>query len=193
MGKSINYIVDGEMYRVYPSGWIDYITTKRVEINSVTEELNDNQKFWDWIVDKLRAKFTNWDYTRTVDIPEYVMPKPLELLSENFREIGTAILSKQQKKLRDNLSDIGPGLLFDRTDKVLQDQQSKKGKGDVIMTITKYEEVIAEQEQGIIESDKILKPFLEKIEDLNNQLLEQPQQQQTQRRYHQCNKSGHSS
>ena len=74
---------DGKMHGIYPSEWIDYISTKRVEINSVTEELSDNQKFWDWIVEQLRAKFTNWDYTRAVDIPEYVMPKPLELLNEN--------------------------------------------------------------------------------------------------------------
>ena len=37
---------------LYPKEWIDYITTKRVEINSVTEALNDNEKFWDWIVNK---------------------------------------------------------------------------------------------------------------------------------------------
>jgi hypothetical protein len=47
------------------------------------------------------------------------MPKPLELLNENFKEMGTAILRKRRKKLRENLSDIGPGLLFDRTDQVL--------------------------------------------------------------------------
>jgi hypothetical protein len=51
-------------------------STKRVEINSVTEALNDNQKFWDWIVFKLRANFTDWDYTRAVEIPQYVRPRP---------------------------------------------------------------------------------------------------------------------
>jgi hypothetical protein len=65
----------GELAGLYPKEWIDYVATKRVEINSVTEELNDNQKFWDWIVERLRIRFTNWDYTRAVDIPEYVMPK----------------------------------------------------------------------------------------------------------------------
>jgi hypothetical protein len=54
------------------------------------------------------------------------MPKPLELLNENFKKMGTAILRKRQEKLWENLSDIGPGLLFDRTDKVLQEQKNKK-------------------------------------------------------------------
>jgi hypothetical protein len=41
------------------------------------------------------------------------------------------------------------------------------------MTISKYEEVIAKQSRHIIESNKILEPFLDKIEDLDNYLQEQ--------------------
>jgi hypothetical protein len=157
----------GELSGLYPKEWIDYVTTKRVEINSVTEALNDNEKFWDWIVEKLRAKFTNWDYTRAVDVPEYVIPKPLELLNENLKKMGTAILRKRLEKFRENLSDIGPGLLFDRTDKVLQEQQTKQCN-DNTMTISKYEKSIAEQCQRIIESGGTLRLLLNKIEDLNN-------------------------
>jgi hypothetical protein len=164
----------GELGRLYPIEWINYIATKRVEINSVTEALNDNQKFWDWIVEKLRTSFTNWDYTRAVDIPEYVMPKSLESLNENIEKIGTAIFKKQRYKLSENLSDIGPGLLFDRTDKVLQEQEETKKDKEEVMTISKYEKSIAQQSQGIIESNEILKPFLDKIEDLDNHLQEQP-------------------
>lgn len=163
----------GELSGLYPKEWIDYVATKRVEINSVTEALNDNEKFWNWIVEKLRMGFTNWDYTRAVDIPEYVMPKPLESLNENIEKIGIAIFKKQRDKLIESLSDIGPGLLFDRTDKVLQEQEeSKKGKEEV-MTISKYEKSIAEQCRNIIESNEILKLFLAKIEDLDNYLQEQ--------------------
>ena len=160
---------EGKFAGLYPKEWIDYITTKRVEINSVTEALNDNEKFWDWILNKFRTRFTNWDYTRAVDIPEYVMPKTLESLNENIEKAGTTILKKQVEKLKKNLSDIGPGLLFDRTDKVLQERGTKRS--DDIMTIRKYEEAIAEQSQNIIES--ALKPFLDRIKDLNNQLYEQ--------------------
>ena len=171
----------GEMYGVYPSGWIDYVRTKRVEINSVTEALDDNQKFWKWIVNKLRGTFKDWDYTRAVDTPEYVRPKALESLNETVEKIGTAKLKGQREKLRDKLSDIGRGFLFDRTDKVLQEQQLKTGKGEPIMTIAKYEEAIVDQSQRIIESDEILKPFLEAIEDLDNQLQHDDEEQQNTR------------
>jgi hypothetical protein len=42
------------------------------------------------------------------------------------------------------------------------------------MTISKYEEAIAKQSRHIIES--ALKPFLDKIKDLNNQLALQQEQ-----------------
>ena len=79
-------------------------------------------------------------------------------------------LKEPREKLSDKLSDIGPGLLFDRTDKALRIHRLKTGKGDAIMTITRYEEAITEQSQHIIESDAIIKPFLDEIEDLDNQL-----------------------
>ena len=77
-------------------------------------------------------------------------------------------IRKRREELSENLSHIGPGLLFDRTDKAFRKQGAKKGN-NVIMTISKYEEAIAEQSRRIIES--ALKPFLDKIEDLNNHLL----------------------
>jgi hypothetical protein len=156
----------GKLAGLYPQEWIEYIRTKRIEINSVTEELNDNEKFWNWIVNKFRTKFTNWDYTIAVNIPEYVIPKPLQLLNENIEKIGAAILGKRLQKLRDSLSNIGSGLLFDRTDKVLQEQ------GDTIMTIDKYQKAIAEQCRRIIESDETLRSLLSNIEDLTNRLIE---------------------
>ncbi len=151
----------GKFSGIYPKEWIDYITARRIEINSITEELNDNERFWNWIVNKLRARFTNWDYTRAVNIPEYVMPKALESLNENIEKVGTTILKKQREKLRKRVSHIGPGLLFDRTDRILQEQKTKKGKEEV-MTISKYEEAITEQSQRIIKSHEISKPSLTK-------------------------------
>jgi hypothetical protein len=161
----------GKLAALYPQEWIDYIRTKRIEINSVTEELNDNEKFWNWIVNEFRTRFANWDYTRAVDIPEYVMPKPLQLLNENIEKAGTAILKKRVEKLKKRLSHIGPGLLFDRTDLVLREQATNDN--DDIMTIRKYEEAIHRQSQNIIEL--ALKPFLDKIKDLNNHVLHEQQ------------------
>jgi hypothetical protein len=51
---------------------------------------------------------------------------------------------------------------------VLQKQQTKEGIGD-IMTISEYEEAIAKQCRQIVES--ALRPLLDRIKDLNNNLL----------------------
>lgn len=42
---------------MYPQDWVDYVEDRRVEINSVVTELDDNAKFWEWIVQKLRDRF----------------------------------------------------------------------------------------------------------------------------------------
>jgi hypothetical protein len=146
---------------VYPQDWVDYVEDRRVEINSVVTELDDNAKFWEWIVQKLREQFDRRNYNRAVDVPEYVMPKCLESLNDKVKEKGIAILKKPREKLQERLSDIGPGFLFDRTDKVLL----KKGDDD-IMTISKYEQTLTDQLRHIIESNEIMKPILDKIKDL---------------------------
>jgi hypothetical protein len=150
----------GELADVYPQDWVDYVENRRVEINSIVTELDDNAKFWEWIVQKLRDRFDTRNYNRAVDIPEYMMPKCLESLNVEIKEKGTAILKQHREKLQKRLSDIGPGFLFDRTDKAL----SKNN----IMTISKYEQRLADQSRHIIESDEIIKPILDKIEDLVN-------------------------
>jgi hypothetical protein len=94
------------------------------------------------------------------------MPECLESFNEKVKEKGVAILKGRRLKLQDRLSDIGPGFLFDRTDKVLL----KKGDDDV-MTISKYEQTLADQSRHIIESDETMKPILDKIEDLDNELI----------------------
>jgi hypothetical protein len=88
------------------------------------------------------------------------MPKCLESLNEKVREKGIAILKERRLKLQDRLSDIGPGFLFDRTDRALL---KKRGN---IMTISKYEQTLTDQSRHIIESNEIMKPILDKIKDL---------------------------
>jgi hypothetical protein len=151
----------GECADIYPEDWVDYVEYRRVEINSVVTELDDNAKFWEWIVQKLRDGFDTRNYNRAVDVPEYVMPKCLESLNDKVKEKGIAILKQRREKLQDRLSDIGPGFLFDRTDRALLN------KGDDIMTISKYEQTLADQSRHIIESDGTMKPILDKIEDLD--------------------------
>jgi hypothetical protein len=154
----------GQCADIYPEDWVNYVKDARVEINSVVTELDDNARFWEWIVQKLRDRFDTRNYNRAADIPEYVMPKCLESLNDKVKENGIAILKRRREKLQERLSDIGPGFLFDRTDKVLLK------KGEDIMTISKYEQTLADQSRHIIESDEIMRPILDKIEDLDNEL-----------------------
>lgn len=156
--KPLQY--SGEYADVYPKDWVDYLKDTRIEINSVITALDDNEKFWEWIIQKLRDQFDKRNYNRAVDIPEYVMPGCLESLNDRIKERGIAVFKKRRAELQNILSDIGPGFLFDRTDRVLLEQT-----GD-IMTIDKYEESLIDHSRHIIESDKNMKPYLDKIDDL---------------------------
>ena len=157
--------IGGKHAGAYSKEMIRYVEDKRIEINSIVEALNDNSRFWEWIIQKLRDHFTNRDYNRAVYIPEYVMPKCLESLNQKVKEKGIAVLKERRLKLQERLSDIGPGFLFDRTDRALL----KKCKNNT-MTISKYEQTLTDQSRHIIESDEIMKPILDKIKDLGNDL-----------------------
>jgi hypothetical protein len=153
---------DGQYYGVYSDEILDYIRCKRIEINSVIAALHDNAKFWEWVLERLRKQFHNRDYNRSVSVPEYVIPECLESLNDKVKEKGIAILKQGREKLQDRLSDIGPGFLFDKTNVVLKDS----AEDIMMMTIPKYEETLIEHSRQIIESDKSIRPLLDKIEDL---------------------------
>jgi uncharacterized coiled-coil protein SlyX len=82
--------------------------------------------------------------------------------------------SSSSLQSKDTTADEGDtAVVFSSQKSQFADYTAWKGIGTktgIEVTISKYEEAIAEQSQRIIESDKNLKPFLEKIEDLNNQL-----------------------
>lgn len=143
----------GEEDKAIEYSWIisqlEYLKTKRIEINSITKELDDNSAFWDWIVEELRGLFPYRDFNRSVDIPVYVVPEPLQELNDMIEEKGKVILKDRREKLQDQLSN-----------NILPDYSIKD-----------YEAAIAEQSRRIIESDPDVKAKLEEIE----KLLPQPQ------------------
>ena len=146
---------NGEHAGVYSDKIVDYVSMKRVEINSVITALDDNKKFWEWIVKKLRENFTKRDYNRSVNIPEYVKPTCLEKLDDIVEVRGTSILETQRKGLRKRLSNIKNGFLFDRTNIILPEYN-----------IDEYEEKIIEQSRKIVENNSGMKTLLERIEDI---------------------------
>ena len=76
-------------------------------------------------------------------------------------------LRNRRAELQKRLSKIGPGFLFDRTDRVLLE------RGSDIITIDKYEATLIDHSRHIIESDKRIRPLLDKIDDLTTVLDEQ--------------------
>ena len=147
--------LDGEHAGLYSDEIVDYVSKKRVEINSVIATLDDNIKFWEWIVEKLRKKFHKRNYNRAVNIPVYVKPSCLEKLEDIIEEKGTTILEKQREGLQKRLSNIENGFLFDSTNRILPEYN-----------IDKYEAEITKQSRNIIENNCDMKPLLEKIEDI---------------------------
>ena len=77
---------------------LKYVSNKRIEIDSVMAAVNDNAKFWEFILSKIEDKFPTRDYNRAIDIPEYVMPSCLEELNEQVREKCMLIPQEKEKE-----------------------------------------------------------------------------------------------
>jgi hypothetical protein len=145
----------GEHYGKYSSRIVNYISKSRVEINSVMVALDDNEKFWDWIENKMRELADIRDYNRSVGIPEYVTPEALDILNKIMEIKGKVTLQKPRERVVKRLSNFEDGFLFDRTDRVL--------RGAKKMTITRYESILSDHARHMVEQAKNNKPLMGKI------------------------------
>lgn len=159
---------DGEYYGEYSKEMIDYVEDKRIEINSVIAELDDNARFWVWIIEKLREHFPRRNYNRSVDIPDYVVPRKLQVFNDKVKEKGIAIVQERVYQLRCNLSAIS-GFLFDRTNDKLPDDKQ--------LTIEKYDRILTDHIGHIIESDEEIKSMINKIIDSDEETQSPPNNQ----------------
>jgi hypothetical protein len=122
---------------------LEYLSNKRIEIDSVMAAVNDNAKFWEFILSKLEDKFTTRDYNRAIDIPEYVMPSCLEALNKKVREKCMLIPQRERKKLKKQFSNT---------------------RG--FLDVKQYNLSIPIHIRKIVESDNGIKPLLSDIENL---------------------------
>jgi hypothetical protein len=120
---------------------VQYVSRKRIEIDSVLAAVNDNASFWKFILSKLEKKFPTRDYNRAIYLPEYVMPLCLEELNQQVRERCTSILQNERSKLQHKFSNI-------------------TGFVDVIQ----LNKSIPIQFRKTIENDRGIKPLLSQIE-----------------------------
>jgi len=152
----------GEHEGVYSDDIIDYVSDKRVEINSVIVELEDNRKFWDWILDKLREEFSERDYTRSVKTTNQdVIPACLEELNNLVKEEDAIIIEPHTDKLHDRLSEIKGGFLFDPTNEVLSNIEGKEE-----ITIPQYQKTIDDHKRHIVNQYSEMQPYWKRIEEL---------------------------
>jgi hypothetical protein len=78
---------------------VKYVSSKRIEIDSVMAAVNDNARFSEFIFSKLREKFPIRNYNRAINVPEYIMPTNLESLNQMIRKNSAAILEKERTKI----------------------------------------------------------------------------------------------
>jgi hypothetical protein len=122
---------------------IEYISKKRIEIDSVLATVNDNAAFLNFILSKLEDRFPTRDYNRAIDIPEYVNPPYLEELNKQVREKCTLILKPERNKIRNRFSNT---------------------KG--FLDVKQYNERIPVHFQKIIEGNEEINPLLSRIKEL---------------------------
>jgi hypothetical protein len=127
---------------------LKYLKTERIEIDSVMIAVNDNQKFWEYIVKKLEEQFPTRDYNRAIEIPEHVVPTILEKLNDIVRIISTRLTQDKRNEISSKYHDY-EGFIDD---------------------VDEEEKANSEELKTFIEKDKqVMEPLLSKIQDLINE------------------------
>jgi hypothetical protein len=80
---------------------------KRIEINAVLN-LVEAQRFWDWIVERVRYENSTRDWNRAIRMPEAHMFRPaeldrvVELVEKNIAGVLTPLVLEREEELRDS-------------------------------------------------------------------------------------------
>ena len=153
-GSHYDPLTTGGKYEgVYSDDIVDFVSDKRVEINSIIVLLDDNRKFWDWMLDKLRINFPTRNYTRSVKTSNQdVLPGCLEELNDLVKEEDAIILEPHTRRLDGNLSNIENGFLFDNSTEEI--------------TIPEYQHTIDEHKKHIVEQHSTMQDYWKEIEGL---------------------------
>ncbi len=127
---------------------LEYLKTKRIEIDSVMIAVNDNQKFWEYILKELKEQFPTRHYYRAIVTPEYVIPTPLEKLNDIVKILSTRLIRHKRKEISSKYRNY-EGFIDD---------------------VDEEEKANSEELKTVIEKDKqVMEPLLSKIQDLINE------------------------
>jgi hypothetical protein len=75
-----------------------YLSSKRIEIDSVLAKVG-NERFWDFVVTKLNAKFPLRNYNRSIIVPEFVIPDSIQNIFKKLEERLTLITAPERDKI----------------------------------------------------------------------------------------------
>jgi hypothetical protein len=127
---------------------LKYLKTKRIEIDSVMIAVNDNPKFWGYMLKKLEGKFPTRDYNRAIDIPEHVVPTTIEKLNDMVKILSTRLTRDKRNEISGKYHDY-QGFIDD---------------------IDEEEKANSEELKTVIEKDKqVMAPLLSKVRELINE------------------------
>lgn len=81
------------------------IRKRRIEIDTVIAAAG-SERFWKYLKTQLEYLFTNRDYNRAIEVPNYVMPEEIEDLVAKLENKGIAVAENERNKIIDELKDI---------------------------------------------------------------------------------------
>ena len=70
----------------------------RIEIDSVRAQINNNEEFWNYILEELEIIFPKRDYNRSIKVPECVLPTIFEQFKENVTSIVSEIQAPERTR-----------------------------------------------------------------------------------------------
>ena len=79
---------------------LEFIRTRRVEIDSVTNEVNNNKKFAEYIIKTLVKKFKTRNYTRAIFVKDYAFPSVLWDLKRVLKKKSKPILEDSVEEIK---------------------------------------------------------------------------------------------
>ena len=79
---------------------LEFMRTRRVEIDSVTNEVNNNKKFAEYVIEMLVKRFKTRDYTRAIEVKDYAFPSALRDLQSVLKEKSKPILENSVDEIK---------------------------------------------------------------------------------------------
>ena len=131
------------------TNYLQFINSKRIEIDSVLAKVG-NQRFWGFIIYKLNKKFPTRNYTRSINVPENVMPPVLEGLIGKVKDKATVILASEHQQIVNELSHV-QGFIDD------QEQKEEEIKARLQSRISSHKDMqsIITRIQNLIDESKL--------------------------------------